>query len=227
MAAITGSSPIERCRLMFSSTTMESSTSTPMPSDRPSRLSVLSVKPNIYIGPNVAIMETGMAMATMIVPRGLCRKMKTTRTAIRAPIIREATTSLTLSWTCSDWSVVIVKVTSGGTSLATDLSCCLTLSAAATVLPPVVFRMSMPTAGTPFTSEDWVACDPVSTTCAMSLRLTVIGPPLAPEAPPADAAPEALPPLPAVSPAALPGVRVSRRLRISSTLANSPIRRTL
>ena len=54
-------------------TTIESSIKIPMASERPSKVSEFSVKPNAAIGRNVEMTQTGMAMATMMVARKLCR----------------------------------------------------------------------------------------------------------------------------------------------------------
>ena len=51
---------------------MESSTRMPTASDRPSSVSVLSEKPKMYNGANVAIIEVGIATATIKVPLTGC-----------------------------------------------------------------------------------------------------------------------------------------------------------
>ena len=64
-AAVQGVSPSSRCLTMFSSTTMLSSTSTPITSTSASVLMMLSVKPRNYIARKVLISEVGMANRTM------------------------------------------------------------------------------------------------------------------------------------------------------------------
>ena len=66
-------------RVTFSTTTMASSTTIPMARMRPSRVSMLSEKPNISITPKVPISEMGTAMMGMSVARQLCSERKTMR----------------------------------------------------------------------------------------------------------------------------------------------------
>ncbi len=84
-AASKGASPASRCRSMFSSTTMASSITTPTARARASRVMMLRVAPKIHITPKLAMMESGMAVATMSVGRVRRRKTKTTRVARKAP----------------------------------------------------------------------------------------------------------------------------------------------
>ena len=79
-AALNGGIPLSRWRVMFSITTIASSTTNPVAmvsaiSDRLSRL-----KLSRYITANVPISETGTATLGMSVARGLRRKMNTTST---------------------------------------------------------------------------------------------------------------------------------------------------
>ena len=80
LVAASGFSPASSCRSTFSTTTMASSTTRPIASTMPSRLSMLSEKPSISMTTSVAISDTGMAMVGMIVVRQLCRKTNTTAT---------------------------------------------------------------------------------------------------------------------------------------------------
>ncbi len=77
-AASSGRKPASSWRSTFSTTTIASSTTRPMASTIPSRLSMLSEKPSIFITTRVATSDTGMAMVGMMVVRQLWRKMKTT-----------------------------------------------------------------------------------------------------------------------------------------------------
>ena len=81
---------------------MESSTRIPTASDRPSSVIVLSVKPSEYITKNVAMIEVGMASATISVPRRLWRNRKTISTASDAPSASDTSTSLRFSSTRTD-----------------------------------------------------------------------------------------------------------------------------
>ncbi|MCY1553414.1 hypothetical protein D9M68_898950 [compost metagenome] len=67
-------------RSTFSTTTMASSTTMPMASTRPKRLSALMEKPNTYMTANVPTMETGTATNGMMEARHVCRNMMTTIT---------------------------------------------------------------------------------------------------------------------------------------------------
>ena len=79
LAAASGGSPASSWRSTFSTTTIASSTTRPIASTMPSRLSMLSEKPRTCITASVAISETGIAIVGMIVARQFCRKTKTTR----------------------------------------------------------------------------------------------------------------------------------------------------
>src|ERR1700730_5972935 len=68
-AAAIGDTPCASCRSTFSTTTMASSTTSPIASTMPSMLTVLREKPRASITASVAISETGMAMAGMTVLR--------------------------------------------------------------------------------------------------------------------------------------------------------------
>ena len=74
-AAVRRSSPRSRWRTMFSRTTMASSISTPMASDRPSRLMKLSVNPHSQTAMNAAITEVGRLKAVISVERQELRKI--------------------------------------------------------------------------------------------------------------------------------------------------------
>ncbi|MCY1426543.1 hypothetical protein D9M71_423660 [compost metagenome] len=65
-------------RSTFSSTTMASSTTIPMASTRPNRVSRLMEKPSAYIPAKVPISETGIARIGISVARMFCRNRKTT-----------------------------------------------------------------------------------------------------------------------------------------------------
>ena len=67
-------------RSTFSTTTMASSTTIPMASTSPNRLSALIEKPNTYITANVPMIETGTDSSGMIDARHVCRNRITTTT---------------------------------------------------------------------------------------------------------------------------------------------------
>ncbi len=82
-----GGSPISMCRLIFSRTTMASSTNRPTPRASPPRVMIFSVNLPKWRSTNVAMIEMGMewAMINVLVPLPI--KMRITATAKRAPII--------------------------------------------------------------------------------------------------------------------------------------------
>jgi hypothetical protein len=73
-AAVTRSLPRSMCRTIFSRTTMASSMSTPMASDRPSRLMKFSEKPISQTAMKAASTEVGRDSAVISVERQLFRK---------------------------------------------------------------------------------------------------------------------------------------------------------
>ena len=66
--------PRSMCRTMFSRTTMASSISTPIASDKPSRVMKLSVKPHAQIAMKAVIAEVGSDRAVISVERQEFRK---------------------------------------------------------------------------------------------------------------------------------------------------------
>jgi hypothetical protein len=79
-AAARGFRPRARCRSTFSTTTIASSTTMPIDSTRPNRLSVLSVKPAACITASVPTSDTGTAAIGISDARQLCRNSSTTST---------------------------------------------------------------------------------------------------------------------------------------------------
>ena len=67
---------------------MASSMTMPVASDRASSVILFNVKPNAFMTVNVAIKDTGMAVAAMMVLRKFRRNRKTTRAARKLPITR-------------------------------------------------------------------------------------------------------------------------------------------
>ena len=84
-AASSGVLPMVRCRMMFSISTMASSTSTPITSDSDSSVTTLSVKPIHCITMKVGMADSGSATALTTVARQSRRKNHTTSTASSAP----------------------------------------------------------------------------------------------------------------------------------------------
>ena len=65
-------------RSTFSTTTMASSTTIPMASTSPNKVSMFSEKPNISMKPKVPIKEIGTATTGISVARQLCSERNTT-----------------------------------------------------------------------------------------------------------------------------------------------------
>ena len=80
MVASLGANPFSMYRSTASTTTMASSTTSPMARTRPKSERVLIEKPSTGKKMKVPISETGTAMSGMRVARQPCRKMKTTMT---------------------------------------------------------------------------------------------------------------------------------------------------
>ena len=91
--ARSGSSPNSMRRCTFSSTTMASSTTSPIASTSPSSVSTLIEKPITAMAMKDATMETGMATAGMMVARTDRRKRKITPTTSASAIISACSTS--------------------------------------------------------------------------------------------------------------------------------------
>ena len=72
-AAISAGSPSSMRRMMFSSTTIASSTTRPIASTAPSRVSTLIENPAMIITMAAAMIETGIVMAGMSVARSVPR----------------------------------------------------------------------------------------------------------------------------------------------------------
>ncbi len=96
-AAVKWSAPACMWRTMFSRTTMASSISRPMASDRPISVRMFSVKPRAFMTMKVLITDTGSASPVITVLRQLLRKMKTMKTVSRPPSNRVTFTSSTES----------------------------------------------------------------------------------------------------------------------------------
>src|SRR5579862_3195123 len=113
-AACMGFMPLSRWRVMFSMTTIASSTTNPVAmvsaiSDRLSR-----VYPSRYIAPNVATMETGTETLGMNVDQPLRRKMNTTRMTSPMEMTMLRWASLNESRVVMVRSLAILKRTVGG-----------------------------------------------------------------------------------------------------------------
>ena len=85
--------PSSRCRWVFSTTTMASSTTMPMARTRPKRVSVLIEKPKAPMTANVPTRDTGMVSVGIRVVRQSWRNTYTVRTTSAMAMKRVSTTS--------------------------------------------------------------------------------------------------------------------------------------
>ena len=94
-AACMGPMPCSMYRMMFSITTMASSTTKPVEMVRAMRDKLSKLKPARYITPKVPIKETGTTTLGMNVARRLRKNANTTRTTRKMAITRVTSTSRT------------------------------------------------------------------------------------------------------------------------------------
>ena len=124
-----------RCRLMFSSSTMESSTRRPTARARPPSVKMLSVWPRKYMATMVRSSDSGMAMPMMKVETRELRKSRMTRKARTEPM---AASCQRFSIDCRmyvDWSRLRRTSTPGGSPRSLGMVA-LTASTTSTVLAP-------------------------------------------------------------------------------------------
>ena len=92
-AAACGFKPSSILRSMFSTTTMASSTTMPVASTRPNRVSELIEKPASSSAASVPMMATGTATSGMTLARHVCRNTTTTSTTSSTASNRVCTTA--------------------------------------------------------------------------------------------------------------------------------------
>ena len=123
VASLAGSRSSCMMRMVFSTTTMASSTTMPMASTRPKSDSVLIDNPSDSITANVPISATGMVAAGIRVVRKSCKKTQTVSTT--------STTAMNSVWTTSwidAFTNIVVSYTilystpSGKTALSRSIS---------------------------------------------------------------------------------------------------------
>ena len=99
--------PFSICRSTFSTTTIASSTTSPIASTSPKRVSVLMEKPNAIMMAKAPISETGIAITGIIAARQLCKKIKITSTTSPTASSNVTTSSINEMRTNSEVSKVI------------------------------------------------------------------------------------------------------------------------
>ncbi len=150
LAAFTLSLPISAWRKMFSMTMTASSTTRPTASDRPSRVNVLSVKPQKYRTAMVPSSDIGIAKSTFMVADSDPRKTQHTK-AVR---MTARPSSIAISLTDSLMKTVVSKRTSsfipGGSVFWRSAMALRTALATATALEPGCFRTPSACTFSPF-----------------------------------------------------------------------------
>ncbi len=103
-AASLGGMPSSMCRMMFSSTTMASSTTKPVPMVRAMSERLSMLYPSRYMGPKLPTMDSGSATAGISTARGERRNTKTTPITSRTAMNRVRSVSDTEALTDSERS---------------------------------------------------------------------------------------------------------------------------
>ena len=149
-----------RWRLMFSSSTMESSTSRPTARASPPSVKTLSVWPSMYMATSVSSSDSGMAMEMMTVETKERRKIRMTRKARMEPTVASCQ-RLWMDWRMYvDWSKVRLTLTPGGTPSRPG-TVRRTASTTSTVLAPGCLFTRRYTARSPLTRtmDCWVSAE--------------------------------------------------------------------
>ena len=141
-AASRWSLPFCMWRTMFSRTTIASSISMPMASDRPISVSTFSVKPNMRMAMNAAMTEIGSVRPVMTVERHELRNRNTMKTVSRPPRTSVTCTSSIDSRMNVESSRTICSDTPGGSSGCILATAARTPSATPTVFAPACFCTS-------------------------------------------------------------------------------------
>ena len=129
---------------------------------------MLSVKPIAHISPKVPTMDTGMAMAAMMVVRQLPRKTSTITAAKKAPRTRCSLTALTLVRIDADSSRTMRSSEPGGSDFWTSSSRARTASTTATVFWPDCLRTERTTLSLPSSVAEVLGSSTPSSTRATS-----------------------------------------------------------
>ena len=169
-AAFMRSMPASTWRLVFSSTTMASSTTKPVATVSAISDRLFIEKPSMYITPKVPSSETTVATAGTIVARTLRRNTLTTATTSRIEIIKVSSIS------CSEARIEFVRseatcmVTSCGSWACRVGSSARTPSTVSMTLAPGWLVTSTITAGSPLNRPRVLMFSTPSVTSAMSCR---------------------------------------------------------
>src|SRR5215831_12984059 len=133
---------------MFSSSTIESSTSLPTPSAKPPKVKTFSVWPVKKSNVKVAMIERGIAIAMIPVARRLIRKMRITATAKRPPCTASCSSDLFAARMYCDWSKEMASLMLSDTPRKLGIAA-RTASTTSTVFAPGCFKTRMYTPRSP------------------------------------------------------------------------------
>jgi len=148
-AAVRRSLPICMWRTMFSRTTMASSISTPMASDRASRVMKFRVKPHSHTAMKAAMTDVGRLSAVIRVERHEFRKAYTTKMVSTAPSTSDSITLFRLCWAFSPPSRVTCRIVPFGKVLLISATMSRILLATLTVDASRTRVIEIPTFGLP------------------------------------------------------------------------------
>ena len=154
---------------MFSTSTMASSTNTPITRDNASRVTVLMEKPRYAIPMNAGMTDKGSATAETMVERRLPKNSHTTTTASKAPsksMVMEASNSSATGFTKSKACVI----SRSGCWVLSSCSAACTAAPTSISLAPLLRVISNPTTGTPLSKANARGSATVSLTEATSRR---------------------------------------------------------
>ena len=167
-AAVKRSMPASRWRLVFSSTTMASSTTKPVATVSAIRLRLFSEKPSKYITAKVPSSDTTVATAGMTVARALRKNALTTSTTSTMEMISVSSTSRSderIDWVESE---ATCSVTSRGNWACNSGSSARTPSTVSITFAAGWRRTSTTTAGLPLNRPRVLTFSTPSSTLAMS-----------------------------------------------------------
>ena len=149
--AAPGASPCmsPRLRAMFSTTTIASSTTSPVASTIPNRVSVLIENPNALMNMKVPTSDTGMVIAGITVARQSWRNRKITRITRMIASSRVFSTSRIDSRTAVVGLKAIVYFIDGGNDADSRVSVARTADSRSNAFAPGNWKTPMPTASRP------------------------------------------------------------------------------
>ena len=165
--------PSSNFRKIFSVTTIPSSTTNPVASTIPNKVSILIENPKRYITKKVAINDIGISISGRIAISQLRKKKKITNTTSPNEIMRVSFTSLSDLRMISVLSIITLNSISDLFDFLIVSSLFMNSSAISILFAPGCGIMASPTAFSPFTFQDCSSCSGAISTEATSLRRTI------------------------------------------------------